>query len=52
MPGSSTTLSAELLHLNTWSARWRFCLKVAPEARRRLRDRIWLGMCVFSGILR
>lgn len=52
MPAGRTTLSADLLRLDTFSARLRFCLRVAPEARRRLRDRVWLGMCVFSGILR
>lgn len=52
MPGGQTTLPAELLRLDSLYARLRFCVTVAPEARRRLRDRLWLGMCVFSGILR
>ncbi len=52
MPSGKTSLDPELLNLASLLARLRFCLRVVPQARRRLRDRLWLWIGVFSGVMR
>lgn len=52
MPNGQATLQAEDLNIDTFRARLRFAVRIAPHARRRLRDRLWLGACVGLGIMR
>ncbi len=52
MPSGKTTLEPRLMNLDGLAARLRFCLRVVPQARRRLRDRLWLWVGIFSGVMR
>lgn len=52
MPAGRTTLEPRLLDIAGLHARLRFCLKVVPQARRRLRDRLWLWVGVSCGVMR
>jgi rhamnosyltransferase len=52
MPNGQACLRAEDLNIDSFRARLRFATMIAPHARRRLRDRLWLGACVGLGIMR
>jgi rhamnosyltransferase len=52
MPQGQRTLPSDDLRIDTAGARLRFCWRVAPQARRRLADRMSLAICVLTGIMR
>lgn len=52
MPEGRMTLAPRMLQIDSLPGRLRFCLQIAPNARRRLRDRLSLWAGVFCGIMR
>lgn len=52
MPEQGDALAPELLSIDGVSARLRFVSKVVPQARRNTGERMWLGLCTLTGLLR